>query len=391
MFAEDPKVILDFTAKSGDASAWAIPTADTKDTKTYSNGSYSIVLSATNAYKFSSKDKYLLLGQTGSYMQLPTFDFVVSKIIVYGRSGASTGTKMNIFVGETAVSAETTGSVSANTYMISNSYQTVGTEYVLRVLNAKNAQITKVEIYELKAGAPANPTFSVPGGIYLTEQSLVLSTTPADAKIYYTTDGSDPTASSIEYTDAITIDTNMTIKAVAIKDGIASSIISNTYSILLLDGDGSKENPFSVSDVKVLNNSLTGKQWVEGTIVGVYKNNKPTTEVGAADSTNLAIAFGTDTIPVQLAANTAARKELNVVNNNLIGAVVKILGDLVAYFSTPGVKNLTDFEIVSTPTALEETEQITTNPNAATKFVENGRIYIEHNGERYTLLGSVVQ
>ena len=50
--------------------------------------------------------------------------------------------------------------------------------------------------------------------------NTVLSLTPtlADAKLYYTTDGTTPTASSTLYTSAVTFDTECTVKVVAITD-----------------------------------------------------------------------------------------------------------------------------------------------------------------------------
>ncbi|HWE84765.1 MAG TPA: chitobiase/beta-hexosaminidase C-terminal domain-containing protein [Terracidiphilus sp.] len=65
------------------------------------------------------------------------------------------------------------------------------------------------------------PTFSLAGGEYLTPQSLTISA--PGATIYYTTDGSSPTAGSTPYTGAIPINKNVRIRATAVIPGNANS------------------------------------------------------------------------------------------------------------------------------------------------------------------------
>lgn len=77
----------------------------------------------------------------------------------------------------------------------------------------------------------AKPEFSVAGGNYTTAQSVEISCATEDATIYYTTDGSEPTASSTEYTGAITINETTTLKAIAVKDGQSSAVAEATYTI----------------------------------------------------------------------------------------------------------------------------------------------------------------
>ena len=54
------------------------------------------------------------------------------------------------------------------------------------------------------------------------------------ATIYYTTNGEEPTASSTLYEGAITVDADMTIKAIAVKSGMANSAVATAaYTINL--------------------------------------------------------------------------------------------------------------------------------------------------------------
>lgn len=59
---------------------------------------------------------------------------------------------------------------------------------------------------------------------------IILSCATKDATIYYTLDGTVPSDLSIKYTGPIIVESDMTIKAVAIKDGMENSIVSTfTY------------------------------------------------------------------------------------------------------------------------------------------------------------------
>lgn len=82
----------------------------------------------------------------------------------------------------------------------------------------------------------ATPTFSPAAGVYTEVQEVEISSTTEDATIYYTTDGTEPTTNSTEYTGAITVNEDMTIKAIAVKDGMANSAVAEAaYEINLPD------------------------------------------------------------------------------------------------------------------------------------------------------------
>lgn len=64
-----------------------------------------------------------------------------------------------------------------------------------------------------------------------TSQVVSMSAVPTDAKIYYTNDGTTPTAASTLYTAAITLTGTKTIKAIAIRDNYTNSdVVSVTYT-----------------------------------------------------------------------------------------------------------------------------------------------------------------
>lgn len=154
-FAADaePAVTLDFTSND----VWKLPTAYTKTKGTFTNGTYTITLeAASNGYKFNnySGSECLIFGKKDATLTLPAFDFDVERIDIVGTSNASGKTTQNIFVGETAVSTQTTGAKGTNTYVIAEASQKAGTIYTLKVTNANNSQVSKILIWK-KGTAPA--------------------------------------------------------------------------------------------------------------------------------------------------------------------------------------------------------------------------------------------
>lgn len=157
------EVTLDFT----DNSKWKLPTKKTTETKEFTNGEYTIKLTINGTgdkigYNYSSyKDShFLILGKKDATLTFPKFDFAVSKIVIEGSANGSASTKQNIFVGDKAVSTETVGVQTANTYEIDPSYQAAGTQYVLKVLSNHNTQISKILIYKQSGAVKENPALA---------------------------------------------------------------------------------------------------------------------------------------------------------------------------------------------------------------------------------------
>lgn len=74
----------------------------------------------------------------------------------------------------------------------------------------------------------AAPTIS--GNTSFTESTQVTITAADGATIKYTTDNSTPTSESSTYSAPLTISATTTVKAIAIKDGVTSSVASKTFT-----------------------------------------------------------------------------------------------------------------------------------------------------------------
>lgn len=109
----------------------------------------------------------------------------------------------------------------------------------------KQFELTQTATPTVKATALATGkvTEDVTGKVTFDDTQLVeLSCSDADAKIYYTTDGTIPTTESKEYTGKILISSNTTLKAVAVKDGYLDSAYSATVFEIAGDTVSSSDN-----------------------------------------------------------------------------------------------------------------------------------------------------
>ncbi len=89
------------------------------------------------------------------------------------------------------------------------------------VINAAGMQVIKLPAKGLVT--VTTPLSSVPTGTYDADQTVELSCATSGARIYYTTNGTTPTAASTLYSSGISVTSTTTLKAIAIKDGLNDS------------------------------------------------------------------------------------------------------------------------------------------------------------------------
>lgn len=142
--------------------------------------------------------------------------------------------------------------------------------------------------------------------------------------------------------------------------GAADVVKTLTGKAFSMNGDGSPDRPFTVGDVIAMNNSLgnTQKYWVKGYIVGTATSGNAGVLTAVAttapfSNTSLAIADAAGEtslaamIPVQLPVGDI-RAALNLLDNpGNMGKLVRVYGTLEAYFNTPGVRGVSEFNILS--------------------------------------------
>lgn len=182
------EVTLDFTQ-----NGWKLPAKADKQTEgKYTYDGITISFDAPEYFYFNSVqgNNYLMLKSTKTAvgkLTLPPFDFAVEKIEVVGNNvgTVSTKTKENIYVDNTAVSTEKTGSKGTNSFDINKQYQAAGNRYTLQV-SAANAQITYIKIYKR--------------AVDLTATTLTLSAIPTEPIAIGGTFSSAPTLKAGEQT-----------------------------------------------------------------------------------------------------------------------------------------------------------------------------------------------
>lgn len=118
-----------------------------------------------------------------------------------------------------------------------------------------------VATFQVKAAEP----FGLPAaGTYGAAQEVTLGCVDPDAKIYYTTDGSEPSSESALYTSPINVTSTMVIKAVAIKNTLSSKVSTLKYVItsgssMFLKADGKVlRNNYGAGDIVALRGTNAG-------------------------------------------------------------------------------------------------------------------------------------
>ncbi len=253
--ASAQEVTLDFSSNDD----WNLPTDYVKTEATYTNASNGITLTfgaSNNGHKINTSDKYLIFGKKDATLTIGSFDFAVERIDLVGRSGASGAVKQNFYVGDEAVSTETTGATATNMYNIAEAYQSAGS-FTLKINSAHNTQITQILIWKKGSGSKQAAGLS-----WGTNSRTV--TIGADDNVFPTLTNENNL--SITYTSSnesvATIDANGAITLVAAgKTDITASFEGNdeyeaqtvTYALTVKtaiddNAKGQKNNPYLLTD-----------------------------------------------------------------------------------------------------------------------------------------------
>ncbi|MBQ6083954.1 MAG: chitobiase/beta-hexosaminidase C-terminal domain-containing protein [Bacteroidales bacterium] len=127
------------------------------------------------------------------------------------------------------------------------------------------------------------PTFSPVAGTYDVAQSVTLSCATDGSTIYYTTDGTNPTNGSTQYTAAINVASTTTIKAIAYVGDDYSTVATATYTIVSLNNISDITEVGTAYSVKGTVVATNSKGFVMGDGTGYvyyYKNDETGKSVG---------------------------------------------------------------------------------------------------------------
>ena len=132
----------------------------------------------------------------------------------------------------------TDGSTPTTSSAVYSGAITVNKAMTIKAMAAKSGYYTNSSVatvsFTIKAReVVATPVISPAGGEVEEGTTVTISCATSGATVYYTTDGSTPTASSTKYTGAITVNKAMTIKAIAAKSGYYtnSSVATASFTI----------------------------------------------------------------------------------------------------------------------------------------------------------------
>ena len=169
------------------------------------------------------------------------------------------------------------------------------------------------------------PTFSPAAGTFTEAQNVTISCATDGVTIYYTTDGTEPTTSSAQYSSAIAVSTTTTIKAIAVKGSDQSTVATATYHFC------SANSPYTVTEALAFSEYPANDIYVSG-IVSKAPTQAPTSN---GELTYYISVDGSTTNQLQVYKGKGLNETVFTAQEDIqVGDEVTIFGNVKIYNST---------------------------------------------------------
>ena len=241
-------------------------------------------------------------------------------------------------------------------------------------------QFSAVSFYQFKEVALEDPVIAPAKSAFQESVEVSITCGTDGAKIYYTLDGTDPTATSTEYIAAFTLTETTTVKCISKKDDNTSDVFTQVFTLY------PSTMTCAAAATAALSVSANNELYAEGLKFTVEGYVTDASKYSAGEYNSLfwmADEKGTEKVL------EAYKPEIVGEGTPEAGDKVRVVGQLTKYNTTAEFAGGCTFTILEkgTPTAIDNAEAEV----KAIKRFENGVLIIEKNGVKYNAQGAVVR
>ena len=301
--------------------------------------------------------------------------------------------------------SETTLKVNGKTFITTGNLADYTVEYdgntevtsIDIATTSKRAYVKSVTVYyEGTVAAVEKPVITPASYEGFDAQEVTITCGTADAKIYYTLDGTEPSATSTEYTAPFTVNAAATVKAIAIKGSDLSAVATANLTILKKIAN-TQEAPYTVAEANALAKNTdaaslkhaNNKVYIKGIVTAITE---VSTEFGNATYTIADETGATETLSVYRGKYLNDTKFDDTNKDELtVGKEVVVYGNLSMYKEAPQVAQYNWLVSITTPVVPATPElKITSELKEGTDELGDPYKYIDFGTVEYGQTASVV-
>ena len=261
--------------------------------------------------------------------------------------------------------------------------------------SSKRSYVKSVTVYyEGTVAAVEKPVITPASYEGFDAQEVTITCGTADAKIYYTLDGTEPSATSTEYTAPFTVNAAATVKAIAIKGSDLSAVATANITILKKIAN-TQEAPYTVAEANALAKNTDAaslkhadnKVYIKGIVTEIKE---VSTQYGNATYTIADETGATETLSVYRGKYLNDTKFDDTNKDELtVGKEVIVYGNLTTYQDAPQVAQYNWLVSITTPVATPEIK-ITSEVKTGTDELGDPYKYIDFGTIEYGQTDSLI-